>query len=198
MQIDILLCSLHQVFLNKLLLMTFSASHLGSRPGHAWPVYVLLSGLQHEKLLLLTDLFGQNADLLHLFVLAVIIRVILSGSFLQLLLFLQIFQFLPKTALKLSAENLLETQLNSFSVCRGIRGQLQHETNSPYLHDVRINVISNVVTLPHLRDLIVLLILVHQIPVFCKQTTGCEWQRRQHPPLGMSPAKHFLLCRSRT
>lgn len=76
----------------------FSSSHLGGGPGHAWPVHVLLPGLHHEELLLLADLFGQNADLLHLFVLAVFIRVVLPSPFLQLLLLLQIFQFLQKTA----------------------------------------------------------------------------------------------------
>lgn len=76
-----------------------TSPHLGSGPGHAWPVHVLLSGLQHEELLLLPDLFGQNADLLHLFVLAVIVRVILSSSFLQFFLFLQIFQFLQKESI---------------------------------------------------------------------------------------------------
>lgn len=50
-----------------------NSSHLGGGPGHAWPVHVFLSGLHYKQLLLLTDLFGQNADLLHLFVLAVIV-----------------------------------------------------------------------------------------------------------------------------
>lgn len=75
-----------------------SSSHLGGGPGHAWPVHVLLSGLHHEELLLLADLFGQNADLLHLVVLAVFIGVVLPRALLQLLLLLQIFQFLPKMA----------------------------------------------------------------------------------------------------
>lgn len=60
-------------------------------------MHVLLSGLHHEELLLLADLLGQNTDLLHLLVLAVIVRVVLPGAFLQLLLFLQIFQFLQDT-----------------------------------------------------------------------------------------------------
>lgn len=33
-------------------------------------------------------------------------------------------------------------------------------------HDVGIDVIGDVVALPHLRDLVVLLVVVHQIPVF--------------------------------
>ena len=48
-----------------------------------------------------------------------------------------------------------------------------------HLHDVRIDVICDVVALPHFRDLIVLLILVHQIPVFLKKKkkikTGKMW-----------------------
>lgn len=37
-----------------------------------------------------------------------------------------------------------------------------------HLHDVRVNVISYIVALPDFRDLILLLILVHQIPIFFK------------------------------
>lgn len=70
------------------------SSHLGGGPGHAGPVHVLLLGLQDQQLLLLADLFGQDADLLHLFIVALVVRVILPGSLLQLLLFLQLLQFL--------------------------------------------------------------------------------------------------------
>lgn len=70
------------------------APHLGGGPGHAGPVHVLLFGLQDQEMLLVADLFGQNADLLHLFVFALVIRVVLPGSLLQLLLLLQLLQFL--------------------------------------------------------------------------------------------------------
>lgn len=46
--------------------------HFGG-PWHAGAADVLLFGLQHPQLLLLADLFGQAADLLHLFVVALLI-----------------------------------------------------------------------------------------------------------------------------
>ena len=68
--------------------------HLGNGAGHARPVDVLLLGRQHLQLLLLLDLFGQHADLLHLLVLALLVRVILARLLPQLLLLLQVLQFL--------------------------------------------------------------------------------------------------------
>lgn len=127
---------------------------------------VLLSGLHHQELLLLTDLLGQNADLLHLFVLAVIIRVVLPSSLLQLLLFLQIFQFLKRAFLR-SGEQEAACHLCFHYGGTSWKAELQkHQLLTPHLHDVGIDVVSDVVALPHLGDLIVLLTLVHQVPVF--------------------------------
>lgn len=71
-----------------------SSPYLLGSPGHARPGDVLLSGLGHQLLLLAADLFGQAADLLHLLVLALLVRVVLARSLLQVLLPLQLVQFL--------------------------------------------------------------------------------------------------------
>jgi len=68
--------------------------HLGGGPGHAGPVDVLVLGHHDHELLLIADLLGQNADLLHLLVLALVVGVVLAGLLLQLLLLLQQLQFL--------------------------------------------------------------------------------------------------------
>lgn len=77
-------------------------SHLGGGPGHAGSVHVLFFWLHDHQLLLLPDLFGQNADFLHLFILALLIWVVLPSSLLQLLLLLQVLQFLWKRRSKIS------------------------------------------------------------------------------------------------
>lgn len=82
-----------------------SPPHLLGGPGHARPADILLSGHGHQLLLLAADLFGQAADLLHLLVFALLVRVVLARLLLQLLLPLQRLQFLRQE--KLSGVNSL-------------------------------------------------------------------------------------------
>lgn len=72
------------------------ATHHFGGPGHAGAGDVLLFGLQHPQLLLLADLFSQAADLLHLLIVALLVRVVLPSALLQLLLLFQLLQFLSR------------------------------------------------------------------------------------------------------
>lgn len=151
-----------------------SASHLAGGPRHARSVHVLFLRRHYLELLLLPNLLGQNSDLLHLLVLALIIRVVLAGSLFQVLLLLQFLKFLSEDVNKRrlggrtleedNAEQIIRMQLHA-SIWYSKIKMIKYNRHA-HLHDARINVICDIVALPDLGDLILLLLFVHQIPVF--------------------------------